>query len=59
MWNVVKDVINPKKETVWNIKINDQITTDEQTIGNAFNTLFINNIVKILNLYIMLSCTHL
>ena len=44
MWNVVIDVLKPKKGSEWRIKLDGEITENEETIANAFNNFFINKV---------------
>ena len=43
IWNVVKEVSNPKNESQWELKtLNDGITSDHQIIADTFNTFVYN-----------------
>ena len=41
-WNILKEVINKKKSNVSysRFMVNDRITTNKETIANAFNSFF-------------------
>ena len=52
IWNVTKDIINPKKENEWSIKgENDDVITDKVEVANAFNKFFISKIEKLKDNY--------
>ena len=38
MWNVVREVTNPKKNNEWTLNTDAGPTNDEQKIANTFNT---------------------
>ena len=48
LWNVVNDLINPKKESNWNIRTGkgENITADEE-VAEAFNDFFINKVEEL------------
>ena len=47
MWNVVNDVLNPRKDSNWRLNINGVITEEEEKIANAFNDFFIEKVEKL------------
>ena len=44
VWNVAKDIINPKKENSWSMKIENEIIEDHQQIADEFNNFFVKKI---------------
>ena len=48
LWNVANDVINPKKESNWNIRTEkgENITADEE-VAEVFNDFFINKVEEL------------
>ena len=48
IWNVAKDIINPKKEITWSLKKeNDELITDKVEIANTFNNIFVSKIEQL------------
>ena len=47
MWNVVREVTNPRKNTDWSLNTDSGPTNDEQIIANSFNLYFVTKIDNI------------
>ena len=48
MWNIANDVLNPRKEAVWNIEKGDGNTvTEEENVAEAFNDFFIEKVEQL------------
>ena len=44
MWNVVREVTNPKKNFEWTLNTDTGPTNDEKIIANTFNSYFVTKI---------------
>jgi hypothetical protein len=47
IWNIAKDITNPKKETEWSLKMENGVITDKQQIADHFNKFFVEKIQKL------------
>ena len=44
VWKVAKEIINPMKENLMTMKVNDKLTEDPLLIANTFNSFFVKKI---------------
>ena len=47
MWNVVREVTNPKKNSAWTINTESGPTNDEKIIADTFNSYFVTKIEEL------------
>ena len=47
IWKVVKDITNPKSESNWKLKENDEEITEEGKVADVFNNFFVQKIAKL------------
>ena len=47
VWKIATEIINPKSENNWSMKIDNKLTEDPEEIANTFNSYFVQKIVDL------------